>query len=52
MIARRLRAHGRVQGVGYRSAMVDAATLALNDALADAATEARRLYGKASPLSS
>ena len=28
MIARRLRAHGRVQGVGYRSAMVDAATLA------------------------
>jgi acylphosphatase len=28
VIARRLRAHGRVQGVGYRSAMVDAATLA------------------------
>ena len=28
MIARRLRAHGRVQGGGYRSGMVDAATLA------------------------
>lgn len=28
MIARRVRAHGRVQGVGFRDAMVDAATLA------------------------
>jgi len=28
VIARRVRAHGRVQGVGFRDAMVDAATLA------------------------
>lgn len=28
MIARRLRAHGRVQGVGFRDALVDAAILA------------------------
>ena len=28
MIARRLRVHGRVQGVGFRDAMVDAAVLA------------------------
>ena len=28
MIARRVRAHGRVQGVGFRDAMGDAATLA------------------------